>query len=66
MLSVSNRLAQQLLGADFSTGFTSQKESTGALCEVLKLVLQPPTDGLSDSVFMGLLGVINVWHSVYL
>ena len=43
MLSVSNRLAQQLLGADFSTGFTSQKQSTGVLCEVLKLVLSLDT-----------------------
>jgi hypothetical protein len=37
MLSVSNRLAQQLLGTDFSTQFTSQKQSTGVLCEVLIL-----------------------------
>ena len=40
MLSVSNRLAQQLLGTDFSTQFTSQKESTGVLCEVLILTLR--------------------------
>lgn len=37
MPSVSSRLPQQLLGTDFSTEFTSQKQSTEKLCEVLKL-----------------------------
>ena len=37
MLSVSNRSLQQLLGTDFSTELTSQKQSTDELCEVLSI-----------------------------
>jgi hypothetical protein len=35
---VSNRPSQQLLGTDFSTELSSQKQSTDELCEVLNLV----------------------------
>ena len=45
MLSVLNRPSQQLLGTDFSTELTSQKQLTDELCEVLSFVV---SDLLSD------------------
>ncbi len=49
MLSVLNLAPQQLLGADFPTKFTSQKQSTGVLCEVLRLEVYTDSLNFTDS-----------------